>query len=45
MFDIKDLKFTNEIFLMNFDNILVNVKLNFEDKYLINNIDNYNRLH
>lgn len=42
MFDIKDLKFSNEIFLMNFDNILLNIKLNYEDKYLISNIDNYN---
>ena len=26
---------------MNFDNIMMNVKLNFEDKYLIGTIDNY----
>jgi len=27
---------------MNFDNILFNIKLNIEDKYLVSNIDNYN---
>jgi len=42
MFDLQDLNFSKEIFLMNFDNILANIKLNFEDKYLINNIDSYN---
>ena len=42
MFDIKDLKFNKEIFLMNFDNILFNIKLNYEDKFVIGNIDNYN---
>ena len=41
MFDLRDLHFKNEIFLMNFDNIMMNVKLNFEDKYLIGTIDNY----
>ena len=42
MFDIKDLKFDKEIFLMNFDNILRSIKLNYEDKYVCGNIDNYN---
>lgn len=42
MFDIKDIHFTKEVFLMNFDNILRNIKLNCEDKYISFNIDNYN---
>ena len=42
MFDIKDIKFDNEVFLMNLDNILRNIKLNCEDKYMSFNIDNYN---
>lgn len=42
MYDIKDISFGNEIFLMNFDNILLNVRLNREDKYVSSNIDNYN---
>ena len=42
MFDIKDLHFNKEVFLMNFDNILMNIKLNFEDKYVVGTIDNYN---
>lgn len=41
MFDLKDIRFNKEIFLMNFDNILSNIKLNFEDKYVSMNIDNY----
>ena len=41
MFDLYDIKFNKSVFLMNFDNILSNVKLNFEDKYNSNNIDNY----
>ena len=42
MYDIKDISFDNEVFLMNFDNILLNVKLDREDKYISANIDNYN---
>lgn len=42
MFDIKDIRFDNEVFLMNLDNILKNIKLNYEDKYMSFNIDNYN---
>ena len=42
MFDIRDLRFDKEVFLMNFDNILTNVKLNFEEKFVSNSIDNYN---
>ena len=41
MYDIKDIKFKKEIFLMNFDNILLNIKLNSEDKYLSNSVENY----
>jgi len=41
MFDLKDIKFEKEVFLMNLDNILMNVSLNYEDKYLSFNIDNY----
>ena len=41
MFDLRDIRFSNEVFLMNFDNILSNVKLHFEDKYVTLNIDNY----
>ena len=36
MFDLKDIKIHQEVFLMNFDNILANIKLNFEDKYVSN---------
>ena len=42
MYDLKDISFDREIFLMNFDNILANIKLNHEDKYISNNPDNYN---
>lgn len=41
MFGLKDINCKNEIFLMNFDNVLANIKLNFEDKYVCYNIDNY----
>ena len=41
MYDISDIKFDNEIFLMNFDNILTNIKLNKEDKFVSNSINNY----
>ena len=41
MFDIKDIKFNNEIFLMNVDNLLSNIKLNYHDKYVSFNIDNF----
>ena len=42
MYDLKDINFKNEVFLMNFDNILPHVKLNFEDKYVSGNIEQYN---
>ena len=42
MYDLNDIRFDREIFLMNFDNILANVKLNYEDKYICNNPDDYN---
>ena len=41
MFDIKDISFEREVFLMNFDNILSSIKLNCEYKYVSFNIDNY----
>lgn len=42
MYDLSDIKFENEVFLMNFDNILPRVKLNFEDKYVSCNVEKYN---
>lgn len=42
MYDLSDIKFENEVFLMNFDNILPHVKLNFEDKYVSCNVEKYN---
>ena len=42
MYDLKDIKFKNEVFLMNFDNILASIKLSFEDKYVSGNIEEYN---
>ena len=41
MYDIKDINFDNEIFLMNFDNILTNIKLKKESKFVSNSINNY----
>ena len=41
MFDIKDLNFKTEIFLMNVVNILPDIKLNHQENYLSFNIDNY----
>ena len=41
MFNIKDLNFSKEIFLMQLDNILSDVKLEYEDKYISMNIDCY----
>ena len=41
MFDIKDIKFDKEIFLMQLDNILSDIKLEYEDKYISMNIENY----
>lgn len=42
MYDLKDISFRREIFLLNFDNILANIKLNFEDKYVSNSPIDYN---
>lgn len=42
MYDLRDLSFHNEVFLMNFDNILFNVKLNEEVKFVSSNIECYN---
>ena len=42
MFDLSEVVFPQSVFLMNFDNILPNVKLNFEDKYVSGNVEKYN---
>ena len=42
MYDLKDIHFEKEIFLMNLDNILMNVKLNDEKKYVSGVVDCYN---
>lgn len=42
MYDLKDISFSNEVFLMNFDNILASIKLNREDRYVCGNIEHYN---
>lgn len=42
MFDWSDLHFHHEVFLMNFDNILMNIKLNYECKYVSSSIEHYN---
>ena len=41
MFDIKDINCKNQVFLMNVDNIVENIKLHFLDNYLSHSIDNY----
>ena len=41
MYDLKDIKFKKQVFLMNFDNILFNIKLDFEDKYICNSVERY----
>lgn len=41
MYDLKDIQFDNQVFLMNFDNILPFIKLNFEDKYVSGNVEHY----
>ena len=42
MYDLGDVLVKNEVFVMNFDNILPHIKLNFEDKFISSNIENYN---
>lgn len=42
MYDLKDIRFENEVFLMNFDNILMSVKLDYEEKYVSGNVEKYN---
>ena len=42
MYDLKDISFEQSVFLMNFDNILPHIKLNFEDKYVSGNLEQYN---
>ncbi len=41
MFSFDDIRFNKEIFLMHLDNVLSGIKLKYEDKYVSNNIDNY----
>ena len=42
MYDLSDVCFENQVFLMNFDNILASIQLEREDKYISGNIDPYN---
>lgn len=42
MYDLKDIRFDNEVFLMNFDNILMSIKLDYEEKYVSGNVEKYN---
>ncbi len=42
MYDLKDIYFEKEIFLMNFDNILMNIKLKEEKKYISGAVECYN---
>lgn len=42
MYDLKDIKFENEVFIMNFDNILMSIKLDNEEKYVSGNVEKYN---
>ena len=42
MYDLGEVHFKNQVFLMNFDNILTHIKLNFEDKFISGNVENYN---
>ena len=42
MYDLSDINFPQSVFLMNFDNILPHIKLNFEDKYVSGNVEKYN---
>ena len=42
MYDLGDVSFQQSVFLMNFDNMLPFVKLNFEDKYVSGNVEKYN---
>jgi len=41
MFDLKELNINNEIYIMGIDNILSNVKLDSEEKYISYSIDNF----
>ena len=42
MYDLSDIHFKNEVFLMNFDNILMNIKLDDEKKYVSGEVERYN---
>ena len=41
MYDIKDIFVKNEVYLMNIDNILSDIKLDFRENYVSYNIDNF----
>lgn len=41
MYDIKDIFVKNEVYLMNIDNILSDIKLDFKEDYVSYNIDNF----
>ena len=41
MYDLRDIKFNNSVFLMNLDNILFNIKLNHEEKYIASSVEHY----
>ena len=41
MFDLKELNISNEIYIMGVDNVLSNIKLDSEEKYISYNIDNF----
>jgi len=41
MFDLKELNIENEIYIMGIDNILSNIKIDDEEKYISYNIDNF----
>lgn len=42
MYDLQDVCFEREVFLMNFDNILPHIKLDMEEKYVSGNVEKYN---
>ncbi len=42
MFSLDDVKFNREVFLMHLDNVLDGIKLKKEEKYVSNNVLNYN---
>lgn len=41
MFSLDDINFKNNVYIMNVDNVLINIKLDFCDKFSCNSISNY----